>query len=71
MKGGPKDGQKNRREGVYAEAIVDRFAYTTTWVETGKTNIIKQNQKLFLTALNFNDIFSTGGNVTTTQTIPG
>ena len=66
MKGGQKDGQKNRREGVYAEAIVDRFAYTTTWVETGKTNIRKQNQKLFLTALNFNDIFWVGGNVTTT-----
>jgi len=39
MKGGQKDGQKNRREGVYAEAIVDRLAYTTTWVETGKTNM--------------------------------
>ena len=66
MKGGQKNGQKNRREEVYAEAIVDRFAYTTTWVETGKTNIRKQTQKIFLTALYFNDIFSAGGNITTT-----
>lgn len=34
-----KDWIKKLGEGVYAEAIVDRFAYTTTWVETGKTNM--------------------------------
>lgn len=26
-------------KGVYAEAIVDRYSYTTTWVETGTTNM--------------------------------
>ena len=34
-----KDWVKKLGQGVYAEAIVDRYAYTTTWVETGKSNM--------------------------------
>jgi DNA replication protein DnaC len=34
-----KDWIKKLGGGVYAEAIVDRYAYNTTWVETGKTNM--------------------------------
>ena len=29
----------NLSQGVYVEAIVDRYAYTTTWVETRKSNM--------------------------------
>lgn len=34
-----KDWIKKLGQGVYAEAIVDRYAYNTTWIETGKTNM--------------------------------
>lgn len=34
-----KDWLKKLGGGVYAEAIVDRYAYNTTWIETGKTNM--------------------------------
>ena len=34
-----KDWIKKLGQGVYAEAIVDRYAYNTTWVETGKSNM--------------------------------
>lgn len=34
-----KDWIKILGQGVYAEAIVDRYAYNTLWVETGKTNM--------------------------------
>lgn len=34
-----KDWVKKLGQGVYAEAIVDRYAYTTTWIETGKSNM--------------------------------
>ena len=34
-----KDGVKKLGQEVYAEAIVARYAYTTTWVETGKSNM--------------------------------
>ncbi len=40
-----KDWIKKLGEGVYAEAIVDRFAYTTTWIETGGTNMRKYCSK--------------------------
>ena len=40
-----KDWIKKLGEGVYAEAIVDRFAYTTTWIETGRTNMRKYCSK--------------------------
>ena len=36
-----KDWIKKLGEGVYAEAIVDRYAYNTIWIETGKTNMRK------------------------------
>lgn len=36
-----KDWIKKLGEGVYAEAIVDRYAYNTVWIETGKTNMRK------------------------------
>lgn len=34
-----KDWIKKLGQGVYAEAIVDRYAYNTTWIETGKANM--------------------------------
>lgn len=34
-----KDWIKKLGQGVYSEAIVDRYAYNTTWIETGKTNM--------------------------------
>lgn len=34
-----KDWIKKLGLGVYAEAIVDRYAYNTTWIETGKSNM--------------------------------
>lgn len=34
-----KDWIKKLGQGVFAEAIVDRYAYNTTWIETGKTNM--------------------------------
>ena len=36
-----KDWLKKLGEGVYAEAIVDRYAYNTIWIETGRTNMRK------------------------------
>jgi DNA replication protein DnaC len=36
-----KDWIKKLGEGVYAEAIVDRYAYNTVWIETGRTNMRK------------------------------
>ena len=36
-----KDWIKKMGEGVYAEAIVDRYAYNTVWIETGRTNMRK------------------------------
>lgn len=36
-----KDWVKKLGEGVYAEAIVDRYAYNTVWIETGRTNMRK------------------------------
>lgn len=34
-----KDWIKKLGQGVHSEAIVDRFAYNTVWIETGKTNM--------------------------------
>ena len=36
-----KDWIKKLGEGVYAEAIVDHYAYNTVWIETGRTNMRK------------------------------
>ncbi|MCR5593447.1 MAG: ATP-binding protein [Saccharofermentans sp.] len=36
-----KDWIKKLGEGVYAEAIVDRYAYNTVWIETGRINMRK------------------------------
>ena len=36
-----KDWIKKLGEGVYAEAIVDRYAYNTVWIETGRKNMRK------------------------------
>ena len=34
-----KDWIKKLGQGVFSEAIVDRYAYNTVWIETGKTNM--------------------------------
>ena len=36
-----KDWIKKLGKGVYSEAIVDRYAYNTIWIETGQTNMRK------------------------------
>ncbi|MBR6216967.1 MAG: ATP-binding protein [Eubacterium sp.] len=41
-----KDWIKKLGQGVYAEAIVDRYAYNTTWIETGKTNMREYCSKM-------------------------
>ena len=41
-----KDWVKKLGLWLFAEAIVDRYAYTTTWVETGKSNMREYCAKL-------------------------